>query len=136
MKFVPTTVLVELWKLVKVTVSLIICLSVCLSVCPHGTTRLPLDGFSLNLIFEYFPKYIEKIRFSLKSNKNKGYFTWRFMYMYESISLNSSWMRNISDKINRENQNTYLYSIIFFPKIALLMKLCGKTLYSQWDHRW
>jgi hypothetical protein len=23
-------------------------------VCPHGTTRLPLDGFSLNLVFEYF----------------------------------------------------------------------------------
>jgi hypothetical protein len=28
--------------------------SCCLSVRPHGTTRLPLDGFSLNLIFEYF----------------------------------------------------------------------------------
>jgi hypothetical protein len=27
-----------------------------LSVCPHGTTRLPLDGFSWNLIFEYFSK--------------------------------------------------------------------------------
>ena len=24
------------------------------SVCPPGTTRLPLNGFSLNLIFEYF----------------------------------------------------------------------------------
>jgi len=33
-------------------------LSVCPYVCPsvrqHGTTRLPLDGFSLNLILEYF----------------------------------------------------------------------------------
>ena len=28
--------------------------SSCLSVCPHGTTRLPLDGFSWNLIFEDF----------------------------------------------------------------------------------
>jgi len=25
-------------------------------VCPHGTTRLPLGGFSWNLIFEYFSK--------------------------------------------------------------------------------
>ena len=25
-----------------------------LSVCPNGTTRLPPDGFSLNLIFEFF----------------------------------------------------------------------------------
>jgi hypothetical protein len=29
---------------------------VCLSVCPHGTTLLPLDGSSWNLIFEYFSK--------------------------------------------------------------------------------
>jgi hypothetical protein len=29
---------------------------VCPSVCPHGTTRLPLDGISWNLIFEYFLK--------------------------------------------------------------------------------
>ena len=31
-------------------------LSVSLSVHPHGTTRLTLDGFSRNLIFEYFSK--------------------------------------------------------------------------------
>jgi hypothetical protein len=28
--------------------------SSCLSFCQHGTTRLSLDGFALNLIFEYF----------------------------------------------------------------------------------
>jgi hypothetical protein len=32
------------------------CLSVCLSVCPHGTTGLPLEGFSRNLILECFSK--------------------------------------------------------------------------------
>ena len=30
--------------------------SSCLSVRPHGTTLFPLDGFSLNLIFEHFSK--------------------------------------------------------------------------------
>jgi hypothetical protein len=30
--------------------------SSCLSVRPHRTTRLPLDGFSSNLIYEYFSK--------------------------------------------------------------------------------
>jgi len=30
--------------------------SSCTSVCPHGITRLPLDGFTWNLIFEYFSK--------------------------------------------------------------------------------
>ena len=29
-------------------------MSVCPSVCPHGTTRLPLDGFSRNVILGYF----------------------------------------------------------------------------------
>jgi hypothetical protein len=39
-------------------------MSVCPSVRPHGTTRLPLDGFSLNLIFECFSKiYREKSSF-------------------------------------------------------------------------
>jgi len=28
----------------------------CLFVCPHGTKRLPLDGFSWNLLFDYFWK--------------------------------------------------------------------------------
>jgi len=32
--------------------------SSCLSVCHHGTTRLPLDGFSRNLIFEYHTRTI------------------------------------------------------------------------------
>jgi len=42
----------------------------------HGTTRLPLDGFSWNLIFEYFWKIcVKKIQVSLKSGKNNRYFT-------------------------------------------------------------
>jgi hypothetical protein len=35
-------------ELQKVTVSFV------MSVCPHGTNWLPLDGFSLTLISEYF----------------------------------------------------------------------------------
>jgi hypothetical protein len=38
---------------------------VCLSVRPHGTTRLLLDAFLLDLIFGYFSK----------SHKSNGYFT-------------------------------------------------------------
>jgi hypothetical protein len=37
-------------KLRNATVSFV------MSVCPHGTTRHPLDGFSLNLILEDFSK--------------------------------------------------------------------------------
>jgi hypothetical protein len=39
-------------KLRKATISFVV--SVRPSVCPHGTTRLPLDGFSWNLMSEYF----------------------------------------------------------------------------------
>jgi hypothetical protein len=31
-------------------------ISCIMSVCPHGTTRLPLDGFPWSLIFDYFSK--------------------------------------------------------------------------------
>jgi len=41
-------------KLLKATTNFV--MSICLSFCPHGTTRLLLDGFSLNLIHECFSK--------------------------------------------------------------------------------
>jgi hypothetical protein len=41
-------------KLRKATINFV--MSVCRSVCAHGTSRRSLDGFSWNLIFEYFLK--------------------------------------------------------------------------------
>jgi hypothetical protein len=47
------------------------------SVCLHETFQIPLDEFFLlNLIFKFFRKYVENFQFSLKSDKNNGYFTW------------------------------------------------------------
>jgi len=60
-----------------------------LSARSRGTTRLPLDGFSLNLKF-WFLKSVEVIQVLLQSDKNNGYFTWRPIYMYGNISLISS----------------------------------------------
>jgi hypothetical protein len=51
-----------------------------MSVCPHGTTRLPLDGFSWNMILKYFSKICREIQVSLKSYKNYRYFSWRPIY--------------------------------------------------------
>jgi hypothetical protein len=45
-----------------------------MSVGPNGTTRLTMDGFSLNLVLEDFRKSVEKIHISLKYDKNSGYF--------------------------------------------------------------
>jgi hypothetical protein len=67
--------------------------------------------------YNIFPKPVEKIQFLLKSDKNNGYFTWRPMHSYDSISLNSSenkkCFREIVEKIK-----TYLVSNNFFPKNA------------------
>jgi hypothetical protein len=64
------------------------CPSVRSSVCPQGTTRLPLDGFWRNLIFETFSS---TCRGNLSvSNTWQENFTWRPMYLYDNISLNSS----------------------------------------------
>ena len=64
--------------------------SSCLSVRPYGTTRLPLDGFSWNLVCEYYWKCDEKIQVSLKSDNNNTYFTWWPTYVYDHSSFSSS----------------------------------------------
>jgi len=60
------------------------------SVRPRGIVRPTPDELSRNFIFEYFHKICPKIQISLKSDKNNGYFTWRPMYIYGSISMYSS----------------------------------------------
>jgi len=88
---------------------------VCLSVFPHGTTRLLLDGFSWKLIFEYSSKICrKKIKFSLKSEKTNGCFTWRLMYIRNSISQLSFWNGKFFRQNCRGNQNTF-YVQYFFP---------------------
>ena len=67
-------------KLRKATISLVV------SVRPHGTTRLPLDGFSWNFL-SIFPKSVEKNQVLLTSANNNG----QFSYLFDNISLNSSY---------------------------------------------
>jgi hypothetical protein len=68
-------------KLRKVTISFV--MSVRLPyVRPHGITRLPMDGFSWNLIFEEFFKIVEDIQVLIKSETNKEYFTQRPIYLF------------------------------------------------------
>jgi hypothetical protein len=45
------------------------CLSAIPLICQHGTRGLSLNGFSWNLIFEYFPKSVENTQISLNSDK-------------------------------------------------------------------
>ena len=49
----------------------------------------------------------ENIQVSLKSDKKNGYFTLRPMYIYDIVSLRSSYNGTVSNKSFRENQNTH-----------------------------
>jgi hypothetical protein len=61
-------------KFRKQTISLVMSVRLCIR--PHGTTRLPLDGFSQNFIREHFFENLSrKVQVSLKAVKNDGYFT-------------------------------------------------------------
>ena len=75
-------------KLRKVTVSFV------MSVCPSMSFRMEQLGFHWTDFqkiwnFNIFRKYVEKIHFSLKSDKKRGV-TWRPLCTYDSLSLNSS----------------------------------------------
>jgi hypothetical protein len=94
------------------------CVSVSPSIRLHGTTRLPMDGFSRNLIFEGFPKICCENSVSLKSDKNNGHCAWRpihFFIISPSFLLK---MRNVA-----ENQNAhFLFSNVFFSKNVPFMR--------------
>ena len=63
-------------------------------------------------------KSVEKVQVLLKSDKNKGYFTWRPVYIYENILLKYFVIRNISDKTCRKYENTHFVFNNVFPKIV------------------
>jgi hypothetical protein len=69
-----------------ITFVMFVCLSVHLSVRAEQLGPL-FEGFSRNFIC-ICRKSIQKIQVSLKPDKNR-YFTWKPMYIYDNISLNS-----------------------------------------------
>ena len=88
------------------------------SIRPCGKTRLPLDVFWLNVMFQlFFRKFVEKVELSLKPDRNNGYFTWRSFHIYDN-------MRNALDKRCRENQNTHFVFNNSFPKVMPFMRQC------------
>jgi hypothetical protein len=86
------TFLTRVCKTAKQTVSFMsVRLSVHPYVRPHGTTRLPLDGFQRTLISVlFFSKICRENSVSLKFFKNNGYFTRRRFHINDNVSLNSS----------------------------------------------
>ena len=65
--------------------------------------------------FSIFRKSVQKIQVSLKSDKNKGYFTWRPIYMFIIYRSNQLRIRNVSGKCCGENQSTdFMFNSLFF----------------------
>jgi hypothetical protein len=97
-------------KLRKATISVV------MSVCPHGTTGLPRDGFSWQLICEYFPKP-RGDQVLLKSDKSNGHFTWRPVCMVDHIFLEFLLrMRNVTDEVVEEIEAHVLSSATFLRR--------------------
>jgi hypothetical protein len=110
--------------------------SSCLSVRPHGTTRLPLDGYSCNWMFEHFLKTCREILVSLKHRKNNGHFTWRcriFMVVHLWILRV---MRNDIGKNCRENQKRHLILNNTFTKIVTFVSECIQIRQRRTGHSW
>jgi len=94
----------------------------------YGTTRLPLDGFSWNLVFENFSKKsVRKFQVSLKSDKYNWYCRWGRVCI-----LICRWiilvMRNFSDKSCRENQNTHFFFNKSFSKNHAVYEIMWKNI--------
>jgi hypothetical protein len=107
------------------------CLSAGNSLAPTGRIFMKFDVRGL------FRKSLEEIQVSLKSDKNSGYFTWRPAYIYDTISLNSSYNEKYFGKKSWRKSKHILCLITFFPpKIVPFVRQCGQIWWSQTDHRW
>ena len=90
-------------------------ISFVVSVRPHGTTRLPLDGFSWYLLFEYFSEICRGNSSSIKISQEWRELTLRPVHIFFVISrLVLLRMKNVVDKICRENRNTHFMFRNFF----------------------
>ena len=68
------------------------CVPVCLSVCPSERNNSAPTG-------RMSRKSVEKIKVSLQSDTKNGYFTRKFMLIYDNMSLNFSRMRMLWTKV-------------------------------------
>jgi hypothetical protein len=95
-----------------------------MSICP--SIRMEQLGFHQKDFHEiqylsFFRKSIEKIQVSLKWDKNKGYFTWRPIYICYHISLSSSYNEMFQTKVVGKMKTNMSCSLTFF---LLFWKSC------------
>jgi hypothetical protein len=109
-------------KITKMTVSFVMC------VCSHGTTRLPLDGFSWNLIFKYFLRICLESSIFIEIWQEKWVL---YMKTYVHLYLAELFIEcEMFQTTCRENQNIqFMFNNLFFSsKIVPLwdnVEKCG-----------
>jgi hypothetical protein len=102
-------------------------MSACTSVHPHAVTRLPLDGFSWNFVFNILKLSVQKIPVSLKSDKNNERFQWISIHIFciivHSVHLKVSCLSVcLSGKVVDKFKTQILYSVTSFSKIVPFMR--------------
>jgi hypothetical protein len=117
-------------KWLKATISFII------SVCPSTWNSAPTGGiFIKSYIWALFRNSGDKIHVSLKSDKNKGYFTRRLIYIFIISRSVLVRMKNVSDKILGNIKALILCSITFIRKSCHFLHNWGKIVQSRADNR-
>ena len=79
-------------------------------VCPSAWKKSAHTGriFVKFDIWWFFWSSVEIIQVPLKSEENNGYFTWRLVYIYNNISLSSSWNEKcFRKKLYRNSKHTF-----------------------------
>ena len=99
------------------------------SVCPQGTTWLPLlTDFHEILYWFIFRKVVGKIRVSLKSDKNRGYFTCKPIYSFDHILLSSSLNGKCFRRHLKRKSKHILCSITFFSENRTFYEIMWKNI--------
>jgi len=110
-------------KLRKATINFV------MSVRSHGTTRLPLDGFSWNLIFEDLSKICETIQVSLKSDKNNsGTLVKTNIHFWSHLAHFFLEWETFATELVEKVKTHILCSIFFFFNYGLW---CGENILQQ-----
>ena len=93
------------WRVKKIANSDCLLRHFCLSAWKKSAPQR--SDFRDILYLGIFRKSVDKIKVSLKSDMNNGYFTWRPIYIFITLPAFLLIMRNFWDRSCRENQSTH-----------------------------
>ena len=95
-----------------------------LSVRPHGTTRLPLDGFLLNWIYEHFSKIWRKFKFEWTLTEYRLLYMKTYVHLWYLAEFLKCEM--FQTKVVEQLETHILCSITFFLRIVPFFRWYGK----------